>query len=640
MDVAEEQSNTLSRCGSFYYSTLVDASKDDAEFVSHLTWQSKFPAQLQNIIEAVMGRSHFQDFYRLIKFTDADVNWRGMKAALQYRTSVPPSNPQIPDYNNRLPDYIVGEGTALESDKGLLADSEEQVIIAPKADSWITLPGDTQLFWDLRIDPSLYVTSIRTPEGKLWFAGQEYTAQYGKLTFTENPIKLFPDMELMADSCIVRKPHIYNHMLRLGSVYETPDRVLHYYRQAQTPKTFYLAAAQACGMAVIRNECKIINRMPMFDGYSYSTTDGIYEAPYKHNSLEPGTTLPEGYVIGGNDLFLICGPGEALPTSVKSIALGTAVPVPGLKATNAAIVIWNEKGQYRPAYSGDPDAVEAWYKYLNAINDDDQTEDGTASTDTMGSPVYENAITHFRNTACANRCLVACTNDAYMSTEMKLRCMEFLRRELPTGSVLVTANMPVAINGVPVNPESITVVSTGVPTSTTFDRSSYHAVALRVSDSAGFIAWNPELTAGAATKLRSITIRCASNTSNPEGTTATVRVAVYQADEGRFMGVSNVAHTWTQNAKKKFTFAEDLPIKLTDRLLFVYVTPEATIEELINPMMTGLDVGADNLTLSAWRTELRKATYPAGWGVITSASLSSPNNGYIFDLELELAQQV
>lgn len=836
MDAVEEKANTLSRCGSFYYSTLVDASKEDAEFVSHLTWQSRFPAQLQNILTTATGASHFRDFYRLIQFTDHDVNWRGMQAALQVRSSVPATNPQIADYNNRYPDYHLGDGQLMQAPGtvAVLADSETQALLASTPDAPATLPGTTKLYWELKIDSSVLVLTLRTPEGKIWTAGQEFASQFGKLTFTENPLHLFPELQFMAESCIVRKPSVFNHMLRLGSVYGVPDRVLHYYRFAQTPKTFYLATAQAAGLAVIRDTCQIIGRAPLQQGYIYSTTSGIYEAPYKHARLEEGTVLEEGHVIGGQELFQICGPGTELPPSVTRIELGTAVPVPGLSVTQANINIWNGSGQYRPAYEGSAEAVAAWYAYLEGVLQDGGATGGTGdrlasyppaneailqaaiqpaieeikydvgepcgitfkiltpngrntynifqladdyylisqdgnyiglsasptamqdangsdpgwapstleadewggtinvfrsdsriygwisrnaagntgvsgalpvanlnvdiqyrmnsynpdglyielrddafnvievlymnigvfdlhklvqgyattrvsaviSVDSIGDPISEPGIQHFRNTACANRCLVACINEADMSTEMKLRAMEFMRRELPIGSVLVTADMsgslpePDPEPEPEPEPEPITVVSTGVPTATTFDRSNYHAMVLRVSDSAGFIAWNPELNAGAATKLRSITIRCASNTSNPEGTTATVRVAVYQADEGRFMGVSNVAHTWTQDTKKKFTFAEDLPIKLTDRLMFVYVAPEATIEELINPMMTGLDVGADDLTLSAWRTELRKTTYPTGWGVITSASLSSPNNGYIFDLELELVQQV
>ena len=826
MDLADEKANTLSRCGSFYYNTLVDESKDDAEFISHVPWVSKFPAQLQNLVTAVVGKSHFSDFYRVIKFTDADVDWRGLKGALQIRTSVPAKYPALPDYNNRLPDYELGTGAMLQTSTGSVVANETEHVLLTTDETSASLPGDVQLFWNLRVDPSVYVTSIRTKDGKLWFAGQEYTAQYGKLTFSENPIKLFPDMEFMAESCIVRKPHIYNHMLRLGSVYETPDRVLHYYRQSQTPKTFYLAAAQACGLAVIRRNCTIVNRTPMFNGYSYSTTDGIYEAPYKHTALNLGTSLAESYVIGGQELFQLCSPGTPLPPNVTRLNLDNALPIPGLSATNDTIQIWNENGQYRPEYSGDRDAVEAWHAFLQGVRNDADATGGTgrtnifrptsgdvlqpivqqaivanaydtgeacymyftilsasgsntypllrladdyflitqggqyiglsssadsmknaegadpgwapshveqddfgfdfnafesdtriygwisrnaagatgqanalpipgmvidiqykmssanpdglymemhdsaytvsevvrmdmgvldlhkidtgnitvrvssiASKDTMVLPVSAPGIAHFRDVACKDRCLVACINEAYMSTEMQLRLMEFLRRELPTGAVLVTADLPTVITD-GVQPEPEPVVTQGTMTSTAFNRAAYHAAVLCISESAGVMAWQPELSPTADTKLRSVTIRCATNANSSTGTTNSVRIAVYQADEGRFIGVSNVAHTWQQATKKKFTFDTDLPVKLTDRLMFVYVTPEATIEELTNPTMSGLDVGEDNLTLSTWRTEVREDTYPVGWGVIASTTLANPDRAYMYDMELELVQQV
>jgi len=71
-----------------------------------------------------------------------------------------------------------------------------------------------------------------------------------------------------------------------------------------------------------------------------------------------------------------------------------------------------------------------------------------ASKDTVALPVSAPGIEHFRNVACKDRCLVACINEAYMSTEMRLRLMEFLRRELPTGAVLVTADLPTIVNDV------------------------------------------------------------------------------------------------------------------------------------------------------------------------------------------------
>lgn len=830
MDIAEEKANTLSRCGSFYYNTLVDESKDEAEFISHVPWVSKFPAQLQNLVTAVVGKSHFSDFYRVIKFTDADVDWRGLKGALQIRTSVPAKYPELPDYNNRLQDYELGTGAMLQTSTGNVVTNETEHVLLSAGETAASLPGDVQLFWDLRVDPSLYVTAIRTPEGKLWFAGQEYTAQYGKLTFTENPIKLFPEMQFMAESCIVRKPHIYNHMLSLGNTYGLPDRVLHYYRCSQTPKTFYLAAAQACGLAVTRNECKIINRMPMLQGYSYSTTDGIYEAPYKHTRLEPGTVLSEGYVIGGRELFQVYGPNDDLPAGVTTIDLSTAVPIPGLKATRDEIVIWNEMGQYRPAYSGSPDALAAWYKYLQTINDDGNSTGGTGirhvykpdssdgnvlkpivqkaivandynagescsltftvltasgnntfplirlahdyylisqggnyiglsssatamrdangqdpgwapatvepddwggainkfssdgriygwisrnatgatgvanalplqnmyvdiqykmstydsnglyielhdsaysvyellymnmgvldlniidtgnltvrvsnvvSVDTIGLPVSEPGIDHFRNTACANRCLVACMNEAYMSTEMQLRAMEFLRRELPTGSVLVTADLPVIIHDVvdpEPKPEEITVLGTlTAGTTASSFRGVYHAFAFRPSESEGLITWEPDVDQNAELILRSVSLKSPDATSSSN--MPKVQLAVYNADEGRFLAVSDTV-TWVRNSYHKFTFP-DVAVQYTTNLMFVFVAPDIAEEMLLNPVVTGLDVGDDDLTLGKWYIDLRKySTYPSGWGVISSAALSSTDRNYMPQLSIELVQKV
>lgn len=839
MDTAEEKSNTLSRCGSFYYNTLVDSSKDDAEFVSHLTWNSKFPAQLQNIISAVMGRSHFQDFYRLIKFTDADVNWRGMKAALQHRSSVPPSNPQIPDYNNRLPDYILGEGAAIESNAMLLGDSEAQALIAPKANTWITLPGDTQLFWELNIDDSLFVTTIRTPEGKLWYAGQEYTAQYGKLTFTENPIKLFPDMEFMAESCIVRKPHIYNHMLRLGSVYETPDRILHYYRQAQTPKTFYLAAAQACGLAVIRQDCTIVNRMPLFDGYSYSTTDGIYEAPYKHTALDKGTALAAGYIIGGQELFQLCSPGEPLPPNVTRLNLDNALPVPGLSVTNKEIQVWNESGQYRPAYDGDIDAVEAWHAYLQGVRDDAESTGGTGIThtfdqatgnvlkpivqqaivannyntgeacsmyftvltasgsntypllrladdyflitqdgryigfsssatsmknanggdpgwapsqiekddfgfdynafesdtriygwisrnaagatgqpnalpipgmvidiqykmsvdnpdglfiemhdsnynvsevlrmnmgvldlhkidtgnitvrvsnikskDTVGLPVSEPGIVHFRDVACKDRCLVACVNEAFMSTEMQLRLREFLRRELPTGAVLVTADLPTIVNDV-VQPEPEPkpeplpplprVARTVDPDGGDPGQGGWRGFSLSIATTAACFEWTTDTPSAKPIFLSEVEMACAAS-----GTPAsyTVKLAAYNARTAEFLGVSNT-QTFEAGKSKIFHF-DNVQVPLTDQIVLVFVKAETSTADLLNPIALGLDTGdlEDGMVATAWRFkvwDLGSSGAPDKWGLVgpnSSELIPSGPQQYIPVLTLRFMQQV
>jgi hypothetical protein len=265
------------------------------------------------------------------------------------------------------------------------------------------------------------------------------------------------------------------------------------------------------------------------------------------------------------------------------------------------------------------------------------------SVDTLGSPTKEPGIAHFRNVACKNRCLVACINEGYMSQEMKLRALEFMQRELPTGAVLVTADLPVTIGDIvqpepEPEPEEIAVL--GTLTAGTTDssfRGVYHAFALRPSESEGFITWEPDVDQNAELILRSISLKSpdATSVSNmPE-----VRLAVYNADEGRFLAVSDTV-TWVRNSNHKFTFP-DTAVQYTTSLMFVFVAPDTAEEMLLNPVATGLDVGEDDLTLGKWYIDLRKySTYPYGWGVISSGTLSSTDRNYMPQMTIELVQKV
>lgn len=85
MNPLDEKANTLSRCGSFYYRTLVDDSKADAEFVSHTHSYTRLMALGNKITTAIKGGCYYEDYYKIIKFTDRDIDWNGVKEALQRR---------------------------------------------------------------------------------------------------------------------------------------------------------------------------------------------------------------------------------------------------------------------------------------------------------------------------------------------------------------------------------------------------------------------------------------------------------------------------------------------------------------------------------------------------------------------------
>lgn len=561
MRSADEKANTLSRCGSFYYRTLVEKAKSEAEFVSHTSWNTRALAQVQNIANAVTGGSYYNDFFKTIQFTDADINWFGTKAGLQVRTGpftswtvhkttevvkeiratgtpdaaniigfdigasyrpavgsvisaiaiyikntsedevwlslwrtgsgltptmfakskkavklnttkvmwdfdpielteyhVGTQNGQTArlflQFNSTEPDSSTGWNgnsstaknpstirvstttsnqitnmdctllgnnfswvnnysveveflniiTSLENptnvdvpvnrydtievndysavataQNDVLTDEASDTILVPIAGSTVVLPATAELRWELTVDENILVTSIKKSDGSIMYMNQDYIAEYGKLTFLENPISLFPSMQFTALSYTVRKPNIFNHMLNLGGVIGPVDRVLTYYRTTQTPKAFYLAACQACGLAVVPATCTVLEAYPLQAGWAYITTAGRIDVPYPHYKLEINTALQKDTVIGGNELFQLIRPEDALPTSVESIELGTAVPIPGLSAPNSDIVIADSAGNVAPAYEGTPEAQQAWRDYITAFASTQPTP-GTASS--------------------------------------------------------------------------------------------------------------------------------------------------------------------------------------------------------------------------------------------------------------------
>lgn len=580
MNPLDEKANTLSRCGSFYYRTLVDDSKADAEFVSHTHSYTRLMALGDKITTAIKGGCYYEDYYKIIKFTDHDIDWNGVKEALQQRIrggmgaitskleyiasskarelgastwvllkeDVPTglinvasmrmqtlntaptkspvflqvyiidpegtaihlatstqsvtlaagefaewsfaealmgtdiynqnsqlafqftananatwqdddyvpahlavgvgayvpavqfyklaNTPSLPSFN-RPPQLTIKDHFFMGDDKWnwISKEGTPQPIAFPGGERDIELPETQELIWDLHIDEHIMVTSIKMDDGTMLYANQDFASQFGKLTFLKNPIALFPKMQFMAQSYTGRMPNLYNYLVRADEVYGSVGKMMNYMRGAQSIKSFYHASAQAAGLAVIEKDCTVVAVSPLLEGKLYITTAGRYEANYPHTPLKPGTKLSKDYIIGGNQLYRLIGPYDPVPSNVTGINLGSAVPVPGLFAPNEEIGITDEEGNYRPNYVGDASALQAYYTYINA-----------QQTHIQEPNKRENGMQHFRYTACPNRCVVACINENYMTAQMKLRLMTYLQRELPIGSVLVTANLSNVVN--------------------------------------------------------------------------------------------------------------------------------------------------------------------------------------------------
>lgn len=332
--------------------------------------------------------------------------------------------------------------TGVMNEEGDIISDNSSVILFPTGN-----PEDKAIYSDvmrfgLSIDPDLWVTSIQTTDKRL-IAGYDFFSEFGKLVFPVNPAQLFPDMTLMVYSFVKRTRNLYSYSLRLDDVYGPVDRVMHYYRVTQSPKAFYLATAQAVGFAVVREDCSIQKVLPFHGGCIYVTDKGIYETPYKHFQLPIGTFVEEGTVIGGDELFRLLLPSDEWPGNLGDLNLDGILPVKGLKAPDSPIRLYDSEGNYAPAYIGSEGALQAYWDYIRQYTEQSGAE---PSSDTQDNTETVNAIQHVRTTVCPNKLLVACINYDAIPATMLLRLETFMQRELPVGSVLTTADMPITIS--------------------------------------------------------------------------------------------------------------------------------------------------------------------------------------------------
>lgn len=340
--------------------------------------------------------------------------------------------------NSSPSDLTLSGYTGLTTEYTDTAAVEQSVAIFPDPAGSISIPSDTEALFYLRVNPDYLITSISLKNGSTLYAGSDFVSEFGLLTFYEHPVKLFPSMKFMAKSYIQRVRNIYDYVLRLDDVYGPVDRVLNYYRGSQSIRSLYLASAQAAGLAVVRNDCRVLKTDTLLDGYTYWTTDGRYDAAYAHTPLTVGSELQAGYVIGGNELYEMYGPEDELPGYITELNLDGVLPVKGLKAPNEVISLFSgDPLRYQPAYNGPEDTLERYWDFAEAAVPPEQRP--------VPSVVEENAIEHVRNTVCANKMVIACINEEKMTRSMQLRLYTFIKRELPMGCVLTTATIPTTI---------------------------------------------------------------------------------------------------------------------------------------------------------------------------------------------------
>ena len=431
-DPIPEKATMLSRVGDFYYNIL---HRDDISIVRafiYSSMQCRSLRQLENIKDWVNFGGYFEDNYKLIHFDDESVEWYEIKDVLQRSRAVNAKFGSNSRYRTLTFENTAGLDT--ESDKNL-TDAGTQITAKIDETDGVVLPENVQLVYTLRIPDDLYVRAIQTHDNHILYAGTEFQSEFGKLTFTQNPITLFPKMQFMAKSYVQRKRSLYCYPLSVD-VYGPVDRILHYYKYSQSAKALYYASAQAAGFPIVKEDCKILSVTPLLDGVTYVTDTGNYDAPFPHTFYTVGTELKEGQIIAAEQLYKLVSPYEPIPMHVQKLELDYMLPVKGLIAERKEITL-KQDGKWKPAFTGDRETLEKYWKFC---------EEWQAPISDEIPDQYGDALTYVLTTICANRYVIACINKDHMSKDMQLKLIAFLQRERPLGSVLFVSNLSVQIN--------------------------------------------------------------------------------------------------------------------------------------------------------------------------------------------------
>lgn len=406
----KEKAGILSKLGSFYYQTLLDQAKDTARKLSHIPFESRIITQFGNVIQSTLSKSYFNDNYKVIHFKDEDIEYFGMQDISEKGVPAILQDYLMPSLNDTL------SGIATNELQGILGHGYGQA----------QLSSGLRLVYGLRVPKDILVTSIKTKDAIL-LLNIDFKATYGFIWFQQNPISLFPSMKMMAQSYTQRRKNILSYTLGLGEVYGDITEIIKYYRVNQSPSQFLKAAAQACGIPVIQQDDIITAIVPLYQGYSYITQTGTrYDATYPHTQLSVGDHLIKGQLIG-NMLDMIL-PNQEVPDYIEEIHLQNSCPVPGIKVPNKDIQIYDEEGNFKPAYTGRH--LNKYLQYLEAFNNNNNNQvDSTVSR-------TQNGVEHFRSVIAKNRAIILVLNKN-MPNQMALSLLSFIGKNAPIGSVLV-----------------------------------------------------------------------------------------------------------------------------------------------------------------------------------------------------------
>lgn len=391
----KEKSDILSKLGSFYYKIL--ANHDNIALnLSHTAFQTDIFNILNQTINSISNSDVFiVQHNNLIEFKDEDIKGYILDTDGNIKTTL--------IHGNYIGNEQLEEGDSLKFE--------------------LIIPNDC------------YVQIIATEDNKLLFEHINFTSEFGKITFTHNPIAIFSNMRLLAKKVLRRKRNIMCYPLGLQEVYGDTSYIIDYYKNNQSLSAFKKALYQSIGMVIIVEEDFIVDKLPTETGYIYITNKGKqYQADYNHNELAIGDIVHKDQIIG-EELLKVYLPEDTIPTEITGVQLLTS----SIQGDNTLIIPNEERSLYtnnkfNPTNFVTGTGLPGYVQYVNDIGRQDILQyfiDNNTTT--------LNCIEFLRNIIANNRCIILDIDEDNIPENMFIRIKSFIIDNAPINCLVLKA---------------------------------------------------------------------------------------------------------------------------------------------------------------------------------------------------------
>ena len=404
-DILEEKSKTLSKLGSFYYSTITNKDVNLAHRLSHVAYNSGLFHQFRNIYNNVSNQQYTDLINKVITFQDSDIKFGTFEIGNKAANYIPDL-----DQITLLPDELQGNVSKLRLD------------------------DDVSLAYILNVPKNIYIKIIRLDDGTTLFNGLNFKSKYGQIILRTNPIHLFKGMQFFVLSYQQRDRNILCYPLGVQDVYGSINHIIDYYRNNQSLRAFKKALYQAVGIPVVEDYCTIMSIVNLTSGVSYIASSGVcYDADFPHQQLQVGDSLTKGTIIGGEEILKIYLPGDEIPQSIKSVKLNNLSIAGGTD-----LIIPNSVDRlfidniFQPNNFIYGDGAQYYINYINSI--------GNTTKPTELVPDSMNRVEFLRNVLAPSRCVIIDMDKENIPYDMAMKLKSFIIDHSPIGAVFAFSN--------------------------------------------------------------------------------------------------------------------------------------------------------------------------------------------------------